>query len=82
MSGVLQLVAHVGQELGLVFRGAGELHGLVFQRLARLLDFLVLSFHLLVAFGQQPRLVLQLLVGLLQLLLPALQLAWRATGTA
>ena len=34
-----------------------------------------LRFHLLVLLGQQPRLLLQLLVGLLQLLLPALQLA-------
>ena len=37
--------------------------GLLFQRLAGLLHFLVLALHLLVLVGQQPGLLLQLLVG-------------------
>ena len=43
---------------------------------------LVLAFDFLVLVGQQPGLFLQLLVGLLQLFLPALQLAGPATATA
>ena len=69
-----QLVRHVGEELGLVLRGERELLGLLLQRLAGLLHFLVLALDLLVLVRQQPRLLLQLLVGLLQLLLAALQL--------
>ena len=69
-----QLVRHVGQELGLVLGGEGQLLGLFLQRLAGLLDFLVLALDLDVLLGQQPGLLLQLLVGLLQLLLLALQL--------
>ena len=69
-----QLVRHVGQELGLVLRGERELLGLFFQRLAGLLDFLVLALDFLVLVRQQPRLLLELLVGLLQFLLTALQL--------
>ena len=69
-----QLVRHVGQELGLVLGGQGQLLGLFFQRLAGLFDFLVLAFDFLVLVGQQAGLFLQFLVGLLQLFLPALQL--------
>ena len=69
-----QLVRHVREELGLVLGRERELLGLLFQRLAGLLDFLVLALDLLVLVGEQAGLFLQLLVGLLQLLLPALQL--------
>ena len=58
----------------LVLRGEGQLLGLFFERLAGLLDFLVLAFHFDVLMGEQPGLLLQLLVGLLQFFLPALQL--------
>ena len=77
-----QLVAHVGQELGLVLRGERKLGRLVFERAARLLDFLVLALHLDVALGELLRLLLQLLVGLLQLLLLRLQLAGELSATA
>ena len=50
-----QLVRHVGEELGLVLGGEGELLGLFLERLAGLLDFLVLAFDLLVLVGQQAR---------------------------
>ena len=70
-----QLVGHVGQELGLVLRGQRQLRGLFFDRAAGLLDFLVLALHLDVAFGELLRLLLELLVGLLQLLLLRLKLA-------
>ena len=69
-----QLVRHVGQELGLVLRGERELGGLLLDRAARLLDFLVLRLHLDVAVGELLRLLLELLVGLLQLALLRLQL--------
>jgi hypothetical protein len=69
-----QLVRHVGEEFRLVARGARELLSLVLERLARLLDFLVLRFHFLVLLDEQLRLLLQLDVGRLQLLLAALQL--------
>ena len=62
-----QLVRHVGQELGLVFRGERELGCLFFERAPRLLDFLVLAFDFDVALGELLRLLLELLVGLLQL---------------
>ncbi len=77
-----QLVRHVGQELGLVLRGQRQLLGLFFERLPRLLDFLVLALDFLVLVREQARLFLQLLVGLLQFLLPALQLLRPATATA
>ena len=70
-----QLVRHVREELGLVARGERQLGGLLFQRAARQLDFLVLALHLRVLLGEQLRLVGQLFVGLLQLLLLRLQLA-------
>ena len=69
-----QLVRHVGQEFGLVLGGERELLGFFFQGLPRLLDLLVLALDFLVLVREQPRLFLQLLVGLLQFLLPALQL--------
>ena len=69
-----QLVRHVGQELGLVLGGQGQLLGLLFQLLPGLFDFAVLAFDFLVLLGQQAGLFLQLLVGLLQFLLPGLQL--------
>ena len=69
-----QLVRHVGQELGLVLGGEGELLGLFFEGLAGLLDFLVLAFDFLVLVGEQAGLLLQFLVGVLQLFLAGLQL--------
>ena len=48
-----QFVRHVGEELGLVLRGQGELLGLFFERLAGLFDFLVLAFDFLVLVGEQ-----------------------------
>ena len=69
-----QLVRHVGQELGLVLRGQRELGRLFFQRAAGLLDFLVLALHFDVPLGKLLRLLLELLVGLLQLPLLGLQL--------
>ena len=47
--------------------------GLLLQRAARLLDFLVLALDLDVALGELLRLLLELLVGLLQLALLGLQ---------
>ena len=66
---------HVGQELRLVARGERQLGGLLLQRAARQLDFLVLALDLGVLLGEQLRLVGELLVGLLQLRLLRLQLA-------
>ena len=68
-----QLVRHVGQEFGLVLRGERQFLGLLFQRAAGLLDFLVLAFDFDVLFGQLLRLLRQLLVGLLQFFLLRLQ---------
>ena len=70
-----QLVRHVGQEFGLVLRGERQLRGLLFDRAAGLLDFLVLALHFDVAFGELLRLLLELLVGLLQLSLLRLKFA-------
>ena len=69
-----QLVGHVGQELGLVFRGERQLGGFFLQRVAGLLDLGVLALDLGVLLGEQLRLGAQLLVGLLQLALAGLQL--------
>ena len=63
-----QLVRHVGEELGLVLRGERQLGRLLLERAARLLDLLVLALDLDVALGELLRLLLELLVGLLQLL--------------
>ena len=70
-----QLVRHVGEEFGLVFRGQRELGRLFFERAARLFDFLVLSFDFDVSLGELLRLLLELLVGLLQFALLRLQFA-------
>ena len=70
-----QLVRHVGEEFRLVFRGQRELGRLLLQRTARLLDFLILALHLDVALGELLGLLLELLVGLLQLALLRLQFA-------
>ena len=67
-------MGHVCEKLGLVARRERELLRLAFERLARLLDLAVLPLHFLVLFEKLSRLFLQLLVGLLQFLLPALQL--------
>lgn len=69
-----QLVAHVGEELGLVGGGDRELVGAVLQLLAGLLDLQVLGLDVPVLGGEQGGLVLQLGVGGLQLLLAGLQL--------
>ena len=68
-----QLVRHVGQEFGLVLRGERQFLGLLFQRAAGLLDFLVLAFDFDVLLGKLLRFLRQLLVGLLQLFLLRLQ---------
>src|SRR5262249_42788530 len=68
-----QLVRHVCQEFRLVLRGEGEFRCLFFKGAARLLDFLVLSFHIDVAFCELLRLLFELLVGLLQFPLLRLQ---------
>ena len=70
-----QLVRHVGEEFGLVLRGQRKLGRLFFERAPRLFDFLVLSFHLDVAFGKLLGLLFELFVGLLQFLLLGLQFA-------
>jgi hypothetical protein len=66
-------VAHVRQELALVLRGERELVGLLLERLARELDLAVLQLDVAVLLAEQRRLLLQLLVGLAQLLLLGLQ---------
>jgi hypothetical protein len=64
-----QLVAHIGQEFGLVLRGQGQLFGLFLQRRLGLFDLGVLGFHLLVLGRQQHGLVFQFGVGGLQFVL-------------
>ena len=68
-----QLVRHVGEELGFVFRGQRQLGGLLLERAAGLLDFLVLRLDLDIALGKLLRLLFELLVGLLQFALLRLQ---------
>ena len=68
-----QLVRHVCEELGFVFGRERQLFGLLFQRLAGLFHFRIFAFHFRVLLGEQFRLFLQLAVGVLQFLLPALQ---------
>ena len=75
-----QLVRHVGQELGFVFGGQGQLGGLFFKSAARQLDFLVLTFDFDVLLGELAGLGGQLLVGLLELLLLSLQLRGKLLG--
>ena len=77
-----QLVRHVGEEFGLVLRGERELGRLLLERAARLLDLLVLALDLDVALGELLRLLLELLVGLLQLASAASAARRRAAATA
>ena len=58
-----QLVRHVGQELGLVLGGQGELGRLLFQAAPRELDLLVLDLYVAVLRGQLPGLLVQLRVS-------------------
>ena len=64
-----QLVAHVGEELGLVLGGQRELLGLLLDRAAGHVDLEILGLDLLLLVLEQLRLFLQLLVGRVQLLL-------------
>ncbi len=75
-----QFVRHVGEEFGFVFRGQREFGRLFFERAPRLFDFLVLALHLDVTLGKLLRLLLELLVGLLQLFLLRLQLSGELLG--
>ena len=59
-----QLVGHVREELGLVFRGERQLGGFFLERVAGLLDLGVLALDLGVLLGEQPRLGAQFLIGL------------------
>ena len=68
-----QLVRHVGEEVGFVLGRLSQLGGFVFQGPARLFDLLVLPFDFDVAFFELLRLLLELVVGLLQLALLGLQ---------
>ncbi len=68
-----QLVAHVGQELGLVGGGARQLAGSVLQFLPGLFDLQVLGLDVAVLAGEQGRLLLQLRIGALQFHLLDLQ---------
>ena len=69
-----QLVAHVGQELGLVLRAQGELGGLLLEARAGELDLGVLDLDVAVLLLEHERLVLQLVVGLAQLVRLLLEL--------
>ena len=75
-----QLVRHVGQELRLVLRGQRELGGLLLEPAPRQLDLLVLDLDVAVLLGQQARLLLELVVGLAQLLGLLLELLREALG--
>ena len=77
-----QLVRHVGQEFRLVLRGERQLGRLFLQRAAGLLDFLVLALDFDVALGELLRLLLELLVGLLQLASAAPAIRRRAAAIA
>ena len=67
-------MGHVGEELGLVFRGERQLGGFFLERVAGLLDLGVLALDLGVLLGEQPGLGAQLLIGLLEFALAGLQL--------
>ena len=69
-----QLVGHVCQELRLVFGRKRELLGLLFELLPRFVDLARAPFDFFVPLLQEPRTFFQLVVGLLQLHLLALQL--------
>ncbi len=66
---------HIGEELGFVLRGKGQLGRFFFDHPARLFDFLVLCLDLDIAFGELLRLLFELFVGLLQFALLGLQFA-------
>ena len=68
-----QLVRHVREELGLILRGQREFRGFFFERAPGLFDFHVLALDLRVSLGELPRLLFELLVGLLKFLLSGLQ---------
>ena len=70
-----QFMRHVRQELRFVFGGQRQLLGLALKRAARLLNLLVLAFHLDILLSQLLRLLRQLFVRLLQLFLLSLQLS-------
>ena len=74
MSGVRNSCDMFARNSRLVTRGERELLRLAFERLARLLDLAVLPLDFLVLLEELARFFFQLLVGLLQFLLPALQL--------
>ena len=65
---------HVGQKLRFVFRGERQLLGAPFQLLAGFVDLAGAALDFGVALLKQSRLLLQLVVGVLQLHLLALQL--------
>ena len=75
-----EFVRHVGKEFGLVLRGQRKFGRFLFERAPRLFDFLIFALHLVVAFGMVLSLLLELLVGLLQLLLLCLQLSGELLG--
>jgi hypothetical protein len=57
-------VRHVGQEFRLVLRRQRELGRLVLQATPGELDLFVLELDVAVLLGQQPRLLLELVIGL------------------
>src|SRR6185295_18886270 len=69
-----QLVGHVREELGLVFRRERQLSGLFLERAASLLDLGVFALDFGVLLGKQLGLHAQLLIRLLELRLAGLQL--------
>ena len=75
LSGVRSSCDMLARNSDLYFEVSDKLGGLLFQRAARLFDFLVLALHLDVAFGELLGLLLELFVGLLQFLLLGLQFA-------
>ena len=75
-----QLMRHVGKELGFVFGRERKFACLFLERPPGLLDFLVLALHFNVALGELLGLLLELIVGLLQLSLLRLQLAGKLLG--
>ena len=68
-----QLVRHVREELGLVFRGERQLSSLFLERPASLLDLGVLALDFGVLLGKQLGLQAQLFIGILKLRLAGLQ---------
>ena len=66
-------MAHIGEELRLVFGGQRQLVGFFFQLAAGLFDFLVLAFDFDIALGELLRLLAELFVGLLQFALLGLK---------